>query len=250
MIAALESGGVGAGQVARSEALPSSQTVILLVKGEDRRFVHVFGANREFSVAHIDRDWVAGLDVFYLGGLFVMPGLEPDALADLLAFCRSRKVVTVVDVVVPQDQSSFQGFESALPHIDYFLPNEDEAQRLTGRDDPDDQIRAFRKLGAHTVIVTCGENGAVAFHDGKLLKSGIFAVEVVDPSGSGDAFTAGAISGIARGWEMPRVLSYGAALGSSATRAVGCTDSVFDRREAESFLESHSLNITCEDFGP
>ena len=51
-------------------ARPSS----CLSPGEDRRFIHAFGANAEFNIGHIRREWLSGLSVFYLGGLFVMPG--------------------------------------------------------------------------------------------------------------------------------------------------------------------------------
>ena len=40
---------------------PTSETVILLVEGEDRRYLHSFGANRAFKVSDINRDWVAAL---------------------------------------------------------------------------------------------------------------------------------------------------------------------------------------------
>src|SRR5258708_31155736 len=76
---------------------PTSETVILLVEGEDRRYLHAFGANQLFTVSHIDRDWLADLDVFYLGGLFAMPGIGTDELLPLLEFCRVHRVVTVGD---------------------------------------------------------------------------------------------------------------------------------------------------------
>jgi len=66
----------------------------------------------------------------------------------------------------------------------------------------------------------------------------------VDPSGSGDAFSAGVITAIRRGWDMPRMLSYASALGASATRAVGTTDGVYTSTEAEAFVAAHSLVVT------
>ena len=76
--------------------------MILLVGGDDRRFIHAFGANAEFTVGHIRREWLDGLRVFYLGGLFVMPGVKTDELVDLLGFCRRSGIVSVVTVVVPE----------------------------------------------------------------------------------------------------------------------------------------------------
>ncbi len=243
---ALKQAGAGTQYITFSETQPTSQTVILLVRGQDRRFLHMFGANKEFAVSHIDRAWLSGLKVFYLGGLFVMPAIHTGELRDLLRFCKSKGIATVVDVVLPRQHEGFGGLEELLPYIDCFLPNDDEASQITGLDDPLDQIRAFRARGAHTVIITRGEKGCVAARDGDVWRAGVFPIPVVDPTGSGDAFTAGIITGMVRGWDMPRTLTFASALGASATRAVGTTDGVFTAQEADSFLVSASLTIEHE----
>ncbi len=53
-------------------------------------------------IDQISHQWLSSLKVFYLGGLFALPGIEFSKLAALLAFCREANVKTVVDVVVPQ----------------------------------------------------------------------------------------------------------------------------------------------------
>ncbi len=70
--------------------------------------------------------------MFYLGGLFALPGIEFSKLAALLAFCREANVKTVVDVVVPQGQVGLTQLKPLLPLIDVFLPNDDEARAFTG----------------------------------------------------------------------------------------------------------------------
>ena len=89
--------------------------MILLVEGEDRRYLHVFGANAAFQVRQIRRDWIDGLKVFYLGGLLAMPGVDTAELADLLRYCRQRGIATVIDVVVPQDQTGWKGCDPCCP---------------------------------------------------------------------------------------------------------------------------------------
>lgn len=243
LLTGLEEHGVGCGHIAYTGELPTSKTVILLVEGEDRRYIHVFGANKAFTVGHIDRDWVSGLKVFYLGGLCAMPAIQPDELRDLLAFCRKNGIITVVDVVVPQDFSGTDALKALLPHIDYFLPNDDEAQLITGQADPLDQLRTLNSYGANAVIITQGTSGAVAAQGGEFWKTEAYPVQAVDPSGAGDAYAAGVITGILRGWEMPEILRYAAALGGSATLAVGTTDSVITDRQAEEFVASNAMSV-------
>ena len=235
--------GVGADRVIRCREHPTSQTVILLVEGEDRRYLHVFGANQAFGIGRIDRDWVAQLKIFYLGGLGVMPAIRTDELLDLLRFCRDRGVVTVVDVVIPHGFDAADEFETLLPHIDYFLPNDDEAAAITGRTDPVDQVRSLCAMGAKAVVLTRGEAGALAARGDELWSCGVYPAGTVDPSGSGDAFAAGVLTGILRGAEMPDLLRYASALGASATSAVGTTDGVFTGEQAQAFIQANELEI-------
>lgn len=244
LIGALEKQKVSCGHMVYSDQYPTSKTVILLVEGQDRRYIHMFGANQALTVSDIQRAWLDGVKVFYLGGLCAMPAIKIPELRELLKFCRSKGIVTVVDVVVSQQWTGRDELNALLPEIDYFLPNDDEAQQITGLTDPLDQLRFLEKHGAHTVIITQGKSGAIAARGGKYWRSGAFVAKAVDPSGSGDAFSAGVITAIRRGWDMPRMLSYASALGASATRAVGTTDGVFTSTEAEAFVAAHSLVVT------
>lgn len=235
---------VGCSKVVRLDGWRTSKTVILLIEGQDRRYLHVVGANRAFTVGHISREWVSQLKVFYLGGLFALPGIDIAELAALLKFCRDAKVVTVVDVVAPQTLSGMAQLQPILPLIDVFVPNDDEARAFTGLTDPFDQLRAFQRAGANTVIVTRGGLGSVAARAGKIWSCGTYQMDVVDPSGSGDAFTSGVIHSILMNRDLPQTLRYASAIGASATRAAGTTDSVFSAAEAEAFLAQHPLTVT------
>ena len=99
---------VGCDYIRSSDTQPTSQTVILLVRGQDRRYIHVFGANKEFTVASIDRAWLKNIKVFYLGGLYAMPGINTTELRDLLGYCRSNGIVTVLDWFCPKSNGIFK----------------------------------------------------------------------------------------------------------------------------------------------
>ena len=230
--------------VSTSPRLPTSQTVILLVKGEDRRYIHVFGANREFAIADIDRAWLETLKVFYLGGLFVLPSILMDELADLLRFCRTRGAITVLDVVIPTQMTNFHGLERVLPYVDYFMPNRDEAAVLTGRSEPLAQARALQAMGANTVVITQGKEGALVLQGDTVWGADAFPVEAIDPSGGGDAFAAGFITGVLRGYDMAETLRYASALGAMATLAIGTTTGVPTSDQAQAYLIAHPLRIT------
>ena len=185
--------------------------------------------------------------MFYLGGLFVMPAVRTGELAELLAYCRRRGIVTVVDVVVPHDFSGMAELTPLLPHVDFFLPNDDEAQRLTGFTDVEGQIEAFLRHGAPDGDHHPGPQRIDRGRKAATLEGRDYKVDCIDPSGSGDAFDAGVITGVLRRWDMLRMLRYAAALGASATTAVGTTDGVFTAGQAEAFLAEHPLAVTQSD---
>lgn len=242
----LERHQVGTGRITRVEHLPTSTTVVLLLKGQDRRYLHVIGANEALTVEQIARDWVRNLRVFYLGGLFALPGIELLQMADLLQFCRSCSVTTVLDVAVPHKQRRLDGLTDLLHLIDVFVPNEDEARAVTGFTDPYDQLDALQHMGAGTVVITGGAHGVVAGRAGTIWRCGAYQMAAVDPSGCGDAFTSGVIVGLLQGWSTPETLRYASAIGASASRALGTTQSVFTAAEAAEFVSSHPLTVTEE----
>ena len=243
ILQSMAAAGVDWKQVSRLTSHSTSKTVILLVEGEDRRYIHVFGANAAFTVQQIQRAWIDSLKVFYLGGLFAMPGIDTKELADLLGYCRQREIIMVVDVVVPQGDVDMDALRPLLPHVDYFLPNDDEARRLTGLIDTEQQVEFFLRQGVRTVVITCGTEWAIAASGSDRWQGDICRVTSIDPSGSGDAFASGIVTGILHRWDMAHTLRYAAALGASATTAVGTTEGVFNAREAEAFLQRHPLSI-------
>lgn len=240
----LQDRGLDTGQIRVSDQLPTSKTVILIVKGEDRRYVHAVGANAEFKAEDIDREIIAASRVFYVGGLFAMRDLDCERLVPLFRYAREAGTMTVLDVVVPAGSSAdVSGLAKLLPYTDVFLPNEDEGAMIAGTTDPLEQARMFKGLGAHCVVVTRGGKGIVAMAGETGMEADAFPVQVVDSSGGGDAFTSGMIYGMLQEWPMERKLEFASAMGASACQSMGCTTGTFTGEEADEFLRNNRLQI-------
>ncbi|MCC2672085.1 MAG: PfkB domain protein [Armatimonadetes bacterium] len=235
--------GVATESILVSETQQTSQTMILLCKGEDRRFVHTFGANRDFRARDIDKSLLQGASVFYLGGYLVMPDLLPDDLAALFRYCREQGIRTVLDVVIPTGYTYNGELEPVLPHTDVFLPNNDEAEMLTGESDPLRQAESLRGRGARTVVVTMGGDGLLFAEGQQVWQARHFPSNVVDQTGAGDAFCAGFIAGMVRGQDLAGCIHYGSALGASCVRSIGCYEGVFLEDQAAEFLAENRLEI-------
>jgi sugar/nucleoside kinase (ribokinase family) len=215
-----------------SVAAPTSETIILPVAGDDRRYVHVPGANAALAAVDVARG-ARGAAVLAVGGFLALPALVPVELATVFKEARTAGTRIVLDVVVPDDaRDSADAVRTVLPFVDWFVPNDDEARRLTGADDPVDQAAVLLDWGCSAVVITRGKAGALYADEVQALRVHPLLVEVVDGSGAGDAFTAGLIAGLVHGWPVERILRFAAAVGGSATRGLGCTTTVFTDDEA------------------
>jgi sugar/nucleoside kinase (ribokinase family) len=232
--------GVDVSAVRTTPGLDTSQTLIVNVAGQDRRFIHTFGANAVFRASDIP---FAPCRVLYLGGYLLMNEVHPEELRSVFAAARRGGAKTVLDVVTPGPADYLPRLAPVLPEVDVFLPNDHEAQLITGEREPLAQAERFRALGAKTVIVTLGDRGSVLVTQGKRLRAGSFRVPFVDGSGGGDAFAAGYIDGLLHGLDAEDCLRRASAVGASCVRAIGTTTSVFTREECDAFLRENELRI-------
>jgi sugar/nucleoside kinase (ribokinase family) len=235
--------GVDVSALAIDPTLATSQTLIVNVQGEDRRFIHSVGANQALTVEDLDPLLDPPPRVLYLGGYLLLHGIDPEALAARFAKLRKSGTMTMLDVATPGPADYLRQLRPVLPETDVFLPNNDESALILGETDPARQAQAFHAMGAKRVVITCGERGAVAVSDRLRVRLGTYPVRFVDGSGGGDAFDAGYIAGLLEGLSELDCLKLASAVGASCVRAVGTTAGVFTRAEAAKFLAEHELSV-------
>jgi sugar/nucleoside kinase (ribokinase family) len=244
VIETLRSAGVETSGVRESKGVETSGTLIINVKGEDRRFIHCAGANAVMSATDVPIDRVRQAKVLYVGGYLLMPALEPaDGLAAVFRLAQEAGVKTVLDVVVPGLGDHWPKFEHVLRYTDVFLPNDHESAAITGLSDPLAQAEKFRSAGARTVVITQGERGTVLVSERQRIRASVYPIDYVGGTGSGDAFDAGYIAGMLNGEDEIGCLKWGSALGASCVRSISATESVFTRDEALAFMRQHELSI-------
>jgi len=235
--------GVDVSSLKVSPQADTSQTLIVNVAGQDRRFIHTFGANAEFRAADIPLDRVAHCRALYLGGYLLMPNVRQEELAGVFGAARKAGVKTLLDVATPGPADYLPRLEQLLPYVDVFLPNDHEAEMITGLANAVEQAELFHRLRAGTVVITMGGDGAVLVSDRVRLRAGAYPVTFVDGTGGGDAFDAGYIYGLLNRMDEEDCLRVASALGASCVRAIGTTPGVFTRPECEVFMREHVLQI-------
>ncbi|OIV35344.1 carbohydrate kinase family protein [Mangrovactinospora gilvigrisea] len=100
---------------------------------------------------------------------------------------------------------------AALPdlgHSHAFLPNAEEAQRYTRTDSPDAAARRLARI-VPIVAVTRGAEGALAIDNltGETAEVPGLPVDALDPTGAGDVFVAGFMTGTLAGWPLDQRLA-------------------------------------------
>jgi len=116
----------------------------------------------------------------------------------------------------------------SLRGVDVVIPNELEAEQLTGQRDPAKAACVLRRRGARRVIITLGERGVF---DGTYRPA--FRVRAVDTVGAGDTFVGAFAAAIAEGHADPIRFAQAAA-------ALACTrpgaQNVPSREDVEGLL--------------
>jgi sugar/nucleoside kinase (ribokinase family) len=224
--------------------LATSQTLIVNVRGQDRRFIHSVGANTGFTAADLDAVLEQPPRVLHIGYFLILPNLDAAALAEQFARARRAGTVTLLDVATPGPGDYLEPLKIVLPHTDVFVPNTDEAELILGGEtDPVRQALTFHEMGARRVVITRGEHGVVSVSEGLRVKLGTYPISFVDGSGGGDAFNAGYIVGLLEGLSELDCLKLASAVGASCVRSVGTTAGVFTRAEAEEFVRTHQITV-------
>jgi sugar/nucleoside kinase (ribokinase family) len=213
---------------------PTSATIVLVDPAGERTFLHVPGANGRLRADELESAYLFSARALHLAGALVLPELDGEPAAALLAEARSRGLVTSVDTVFDAT-GGWARVLPCLPHADVFTPSLAEAQALSGEEEPARAAAWLRDQGARTVGITLGERGSYVSGPGFDGPVDPFPVETVDGTGSGDAFAAGLLYGVLAGWPLERSARFANALGALATTAVGATEGIPDAGEALAF---------------
>jgi sugar/nucleoside kinase (ribokinase family) len=150
------------------------------------------------------------------------PGSAPAALA-ALATAREVGLRVSVDAASAGPLAAAGGAaHDWLRGIDLLFANLDEARVLVGDPaaDPVDAARSLTVL-ARSVVVKLGAAGAIRIDGDRLVRVDAVPVEVVDPTGAGDAFAAGLLAAELAGADAVTALRAGAALGARAVSQLG-----------------------------
>ena len=102
-----------------------------------------------------------------------------------------------------------------------------------------DKARALARTTAAVVIYKMGPEGAITFTGDEEIRTGIYLVDALKPTGAGDSFMAGLLSGIVDGLDLKTAVLRGSACAAIVVSKPGCAPAMPFPDELNEFIEAH-----------
>ncbi|AKM78848.1 MAG: Carbohydrate kinase [Candidatus Beckwithbacteria bacterium GW2011_GWB1_47_15] len=198
-------------------AEPTSYSTIL-VSGDGGRSALVYrGASNKLSWQKVEWEKLTP-DWFYVSSL-------GGDLAMLTKIARHAQKQGIRMALNPGSKEIAAGekLTTFLPHIEVLLLNRQEAASLTHHQfaSRDEILKDVAKLGSRVVAVTEGRRGATLVSGKVKLNLPAVKAKTIEETGAGDAFGAGLVAGIIKGFSLEQALKLGLTNGASVTEHFG-----------------------------
>jgi ribokinase len=219
--------------ILKDRKLPTGMAVIELTPTGENRITVFTGANVSLSVRDLRRlqpCW-RGVDVFVTQLETPLATVERG-----LRLAKGQGSLTLLNPSPPAQLSP-----RFLSLVDFIVPNEMEAQSLTGikwKGDRDIRKMAERLLerGVRNVVITLGPKGLFFKNSREELWMGAFRVKVMDTTAAGDAFLGALATSLAENKPIREALKSANGAGALATTQLGAQPSLPFRKDLEVFL--------------
>jgi ribokinase len=234
----LVSSGVEAGFVKRDADSATGVALIVVDEAGENIIVVASGANMQLSEADVEavEQVISSSDVLLLQ-------LEvPLSVVTRAAQIAQANGVTVILNPAPARQLP----PDLLKLVDILVPNESEAELLTGlnvslQGDLENAAKVLLDSGARSVVITLGGRGAFFTSPSiEAEKIDSFQIEPIDTTAAGDAFLGGLSVTIAAGGSLQEAVRFGNAAGALAAMRFGAQTSLPSRDEVLQLLGGDS----------
>jgi ribokinase len=237
--AALAGEGIDAARVHAKDDVATG-TALIVVDATGRNQIAVApGANRALRIEQLR----AHRDAFGWAQVVLCQLETPlDIVAAALEEARRCGAVTILNPApVPTAPLG------VWPLVDYLTPNRGEAERLSGVRGTDAEgvvtgAGRLRAKGVGTVVVTLGEDGALACDSQGTMNVPGFSVSAVDTTAAGDAFNAALAVALAEGHTLAEAVRFANAAGALACTRRGAQVSLPTRTDVERLLRDGSAS--------
>jgi ribokinase len=218
--------GIDPTHVKQVEGLSSGVAPIFVEPSGQNRILVVKGANDALQPADVD----AAAEMLKTADCIVLQFEIPlETVYYTVAFARQHSIRAILNPAPAQPVDL-----RALKDLDYFVPNEHEAESMAGMPvrNAEDAKKCAAKLvaaGIRRVIITLGANGALLAGGNGSAHIPAFAVKSVDSTGAGDAFIGSFAVFLGEGVPEKEAVRRANLYAALSTTGVGTQKSFYDR---------------------
>ena len=242
----LTDAGVDTGGLVRRDEAATAVTTVVTDDVPHRLSFHHEGASTTFGIGDAPQSAFEQADVLLVSGYPLLDGWRPDGVAQALHAAHQAGGRTALDIGPALGRpAALPELKPLLSDVDYLIGNEHELAVCAGESDMGRAMEEMLKAGTRCLVVKQGEAGALVCRAGMPAALHVpgFEVEAHFTVGAGDAFNAGLLFGLSKGWTWKRALRFAnatAALVVSGARGVLDAPGV---REVEDFLERKASGL-------
>ena len=217
-------------------------THVMSIPGGQRTFFTYAGADGELTAQDID---FAGMEskILHLGYFLLLKKVDAGEGLTILQKAKEAGLETSIDLV--SESSDRYGLVlPCLPYTDYLIINELEAGKLAGIDPTCENLEAIcRKLmhlGVKKKVIIHMPERAVCLSEAGFTQVGSYILPdgfIQGTTGAGDAFCAGSLVGIYKGWEDRNILEFASGCAVMSLRCAGATGGLAEEREINDFCK-------------
>jgi len=230
----IEQSGASA-QFIRRDRSEKTGVTFMLNKGHDRAMMTYSGTIDAVIPKDIPTAALRSTRHFHLSSFFLMKKIQTH-LDKFVKKAKSFGATISMDTNWDPDEKWDHGIWKILPHVDIFMPNENELMNIARERRIEDAVGKIRKL-VKVVVVKKGPAGADAYVLGKKFSASALKVKVADTVGAGDSFNAGFLYGFLKGGAISECLRIGCVCGSLNTRKPGGTKGQPGLKEMKKYLK-------------
>ena len=229
--------GIDTTHVKQVDGLSSGVAPIFVEPSGQNRILVVKGANDALKPADVD----AATEMLKTADCIVLQFEIPlETVYHTVAFARRHNIRCIVNPA-PAQPVDLQ----ALANLDYFVPNEGEAETITGiavRSVEDAKQCAGKLLaeGIRRVIITLGAKGSLLASRESSEHVPAFPVKSIDSTGAGDAFIGSFAVFLAEGIPQHEAVRRANLYAGLSTTGVGTQKSFYDRARFDAEWKSQS----------
>ncbi len=203
----------------KKEELPTGTCLILVTPDSERTMCTFLGTAGKINENDVSSDAIKNSEIIFLEGYLWDEG-EPKKAFDK-AINSANKVAMSLSDQFCVDRHKPHFLDLVKNKLDITFANEQEITSLIDAKDFEEVINFSKQLGK-LIILTRGENGAIAIKGDEVVECGVQKnLKIVDLTGAGDLFAAGFLHGHVNNLSIKESLEKGTEMSSKVIQQIG-----------------------------